>query len=114
MQDTPTRKEAVILQLLSEGDTTLCLDACHQGVRVPSQHANNHTLRLILNLNFPYPIEVTAEGVSANLAFGGQRYVCYIPMTAVWAAFNSNTRRGEVWPDSMPPEVRANFEAQQQ
>ena len=67
MSDTPTSKEAVVLKLLSEGDTMLCLDACHQGVRVPPQHANNHALRLILNLNFPQPIEITAQGVSANL-----------------------------------------------
>ena len=80
MSDAPTSKEAVVLKLLSEGDTMLCLDACHQGVRVPPQHANNHALRLILNLNFPQPIEITAQGVSANLAFGGRRYTCYIPM----------------------------------
>ena len=63
MPDTPTSKEAVVLKLLAEGDTMLCLDARHQGVHVPHQHANNHALRLILNLNFPQPIEVTAQGV---------------------------------------------------
>ena len=56
MPDIPTSKEAVILKLLSEGDTMLCLDARHKGVRVPPQHANHHALRLILNLNFPQPI----------------------------------------------------------
>ena len=80
MPDTPTSKEAVVLKLLAEGDTMLCLDARHHGVCVPPQHANNHALRLILNLNFPQPIEVTTQGVSANLSFGGRRYTCYIPM----------------------------------
>jgi hypothetical protein len=84
MPDAPTSKEAIVLKLLAEGDTMLCLDARYQGVHVPSQHANNHALRLILNLNFPQPIEVTAQGVSANLSFGGRRYTCYIPMEAVW------------------------------
>jgi len=88
MQDTPTSKEAVVLKLLAEGDTMLCLDARHQDVHVPPQHANNHALRLILNLNFPHPIDVTAEGVSAHLSFGGRRFACYIPMAAVWAAFH--------------------------
>ena len=114
MQDTPTSKEAVVLKLLSEGDTMLCLDARHQEVRVPPQHANNHALRLILNLNFPQPIEVTAQGVSANLAFGGRRYTCYIPMEAVWAAFNPDTMQGMMWPDSMPAEVKADLAARQQ
>jgi stringent starvation protein B len=114
MPDTPTSKEAVVLKLLAEGDTMLCLDARHQGVRVPPQHANNHALRLILNLNFPQPIEVTAQGVSANLSFGGRRYTCYVPMEAVWAAFNPDTMQGMMWPDSMPAEVKADLVLRQQ
>jgi stringent starvation protein B len=114
MQDTPTSKEAVVLKLLSEGDTMLCLDARHKGVRVPPQHANNHALRLILNLNFPQPIDVTAEGVSAHLSFGGRRFACYIPMAAVWAAFHPDTMQGMMWPDSMPAEVKADLAARQQ
>ena len=114
MPDTPTSKEAVILKLLSEGDTMLCLDARYEGVRVPSQHANHHALRLILNRNFPQPIDVTAEGVSANLSFNGRRFACYIPMEALWAAFNPQTMQGMMWPDSMPAEVKAEFAARQQ
>lgn len=114
MPETPTSKEAFVLKLLSEGDTMLCLDARHQGVRVPPQHAENHALRLVLNLNFPQPIEVTAEGVSANLAFGGRRYPCYIPHAALWAVFNPETMQGMMWPDSMPEEVKADFAARQQ
>jgi stringent starvation protein B len=114
MQDTPTSKEAVVLKLLSEGDTMLCLDARHQDVRVPPQHANNHALQLVLNLNFPQPIDVTAEGVSVNLSFGGRRFACYIPMEAVWAVFHPDTMQGMMWPDSMPAEVKADFAARQQ
>jgi stringent starvation protein B len=114
MPDTPTSKEAVVLKLLSEGDTMLCLDARRQGVRVPPQHTDNHALRLILNLNFPQPIDVTAEGVSANLSFGRRRFTCYIPMEALWAAFNPQTMQGMMWPDSMPAEVKAEFAARQE
>jgi len=114
MADTPTSKEAVILKLLSEGDTMLCLDARHKQVRVPHQHANHHALRLILNRNFPQPIEVTADGVSANLSFNGRRFACYIPMEALWAAFNPQTMQGMMWPDSMPAEVKAEFAERQQ
>ena len=114
MPDTPTSKEAVVLKLLSEGDTMLCLDARHHGVRVPPQHANDHALRLILNLNFPHPIEVTAEGVSAHLSFGGRRFACYIPMAALWAAFHPDTMQGMMWPDSMPAEVKADLAVRQQ
>lgn len=114
MPDTPTSKEAVILKLLSEGDTMLCLDARYKGVRVPPQHTKHHALRLILNYNFPQPIEVTDEGVSANLSFNGRRFACYIPMGALWAAFNPQTMQGMMWPDSMPAEVQAEFAARQE
>jgi stringent starvation protein B len=114
MHETPASKEAVVLKLLEEGDTMLCLDARSQGVRVPPPHAHDPALRLILNLNFPHPIEVTAEGIAANLAFGGRRFACYIPMAALWAAFNPQTLQGIMWPDSMPPEVLADLAARQQ
>ena len=60
MAQTLPNKEVVVLKLLEEGDTMLCLDARHQGVAVPREHAQNPALRLILNLNSPHPIHVTA------------------------------------------------------
>jgi stringent starvation protein B len=114
MNTSPPSKEAVVLQLLAEGDVMLCLDARCANVRVPAQHAQNPALRLILNLNFPSPIDVTAEGISANLSFGGRRTTCYIPLDALWGAFDPQTMQGRMWPDSMPPEVTADLAAQQQ
>ncbi|MCZ6873700.1 MAG: ClpXP protease specificity-enhancing factor SspB [bacterium] len=114
MNASPPSKEAVVLQLLAEGDVMLCLDTRCADVRVPAQHEQNPALRLILNLNFPSPIDVTAEGISANLSFGGRRIACYIPLDALWAAFDPQTMQGRMWPDSMPPEVTADLVAQQQ
>lgn len=114
MDSSPPDKEATVLQLLAKGDTMLCLDARYQGVRVPAEHASNPALRLILNLNFPHPIDVTAEGISARLSFGGRRVACYIPLAALWAAFDPQTMQGMMWPDSMPPEVAADLAMPQQ
>ncbi len=113
MAHNPRSKAAIVLKLLEEGDTMLCMDARYEGVIVPREHAHSPSLRLILNLNFPQPIDVTAEGISANLAFGGRRFACYIPMAALWAAFNPQTMQGMMWPDSMPPEVHAELATQQ-
>jgi stringent starvation protein B len=82
-------------------------------VCVPPQHASNPDLRLILNLNFPRPIEVTADGISASLSFGGRRFACYVPMAALWAAFNPQTMQGMIWPESMPAEVVQDFARRQ-
>lgn len=114
MDSSPPDKKTTVLQLLAEGDTMLCLDARHKGVRVPPEHAHNPALRLILNLNFPHPIDVTAEGISARLSFGGRRVACYIPLDALWAAFDPQTMQGMMWPDSMPPEVATDLLSQQQ
>jgi stringent starvation protein B len=114
MTHDPRSKEAVVLQLLEEGDTTLCLDARHEGVEVPRQHVQNPSLQLILNLNFPHPIHVSEDGISANLSFGGRRHACYIPMGALWAAFNPLNMQGMMWPDSIPPEVQANLTLEQE
>ncbi len=114
MDPTLPNKEAVVLKLLEEGDTMLCLDARCPGVQVSSEHAQNPSLRLILNLNFPRPIEVTTEGISATLSFGGRRTACYVPMEALWGAFNPQTMQGMMWPDSMPPEVITDLATQQQ
>ena len=114
MTQDPRSKTAVVLKLLEEGDAMLCLDARHEGVVVPPQHASDPSLRLVLNLNFPHPIDVTEAGVSANLAFGGRRFNCYIPMDALWAAFDPETMQGMMWAESMPKEVQDELAAQQE
>jgi stringent starvation protein B len=112
MTRDPRSKATIVLKLLEEGDIMLCLDARHKGVAVPREHAQNPSLRLILNLNFPSPIDVTDEGVSVNLSFGGRRFDCWVPMDALWAVFNPESMQGMMWPESMPPEVQAELAAQ--
>lgn len=105
MDATPASKEAVVLKLLAEGDTLLCLDARHPDACVPPHQAGNPALRLILNRQFPRPIDVSEDGIGVNLSFGGRRFDCYIPMDALWAAFNPHTMEGSLWQESASPEV---------
>ena len=114
MNTTPASKEAVVLKLLAEGDTMLCLDARHPDACVPPHQAGNAALRLILNLKFPRPIDVSEEGIGVNLSFGGRRFDCYIPMDALWAAFNPHTMEGSLWQESASPEVLEGLKAQMQ
>ena len=114
MNAAPMSKETVILKLLAEGDTMLCLDARHPDACVPPHQAQNPALRLILNRDFPRPIDVTEDGISVNLSFGGRRFDCYVPMDALWAAFNPHTMAGALWQESAAPEVLENLKAQLQ
>jgi stringent starvation protein B len=68
----------------------------------------------VLNLKFPRPIEVSEEGIGVNLSFGGRRFDCYIPMGALWAAFNPHTMEGTVWQESASPEVLEGLKTQMQ
>ena len=114
MSTTSVSKEAIILELLAEGDTMLCLDARHPDARVPPHQAQNPALRLILNRNFPRPIDVSEDGISVNLSFGGRRFDCYVPMDALWAAFNPHTMAGALWQENTSPAVLENLKAQLQ
>ena len=114
MDATPDSKEAVVLKLLAEGDTMLCLDARHPDARVPPHQAGNPALRLILNRQFPRPIDVSEDGIGVNLSFGGRRFDCYIPMDALWAAFNPHSMEGSLWQESASPEVLESLKAQVQ
>jgi len=104
MEDEPT-KEAVE-HLLTLGDTMLCVDSRHPEVRVPVVHANKADLRLVGNLGFRHPIHVLAEGIQADLLFGGMLHHCWIPYEALWGAYSPHTGEGKVWPDRMPAELR--------
>ena len=112
MDTSAASKEAVVLKLLAEGDTMLCLDARHPDACVPPHQTGNAALRLILNLKFPRPIDVSEEGIGVNLSFGGRRFDCYIPMDALWAAFNPHTMEGTLWQESASPEVLEGLKAQ--
>lgn len=114
MDATPASKEEVVLKLLADGDTMLCLDARHPEACVPPHQTGNPALRLILNLKFPRPIDVSEEGIGVNLSFGGRRFDCYIPMAALWAAFNPHTMEGTLWQESASPEVLDGLRAQMQ
>jgi len=102
MEDSNKNKYDLLMHLLSEGDTMVCLDARAPGVSVPPQHKTNPKLSLIINLNFKRPIEVTTEYIMASLAFGGRPYECVLPFTAVWAIYEPHTQKGQVWEESMP------------
>lgn len=99
-------KEEIVAQLLSEGDVMLCLDARQADVKVPPAHKNDPGLRLIVNLKFPASIQVTLEGVSATLSFNGRPFPCFIPFSALWAAYNPHSFKGVVWTSHVPVEVQ--------
>ena len=85
MDSENKNKYDFLIQLLSEGDAMVSLDARLPNVDVPVSHKGNAALSLVFNLNFKRPFDVQEGGIYATLAFGGRPYKCVIPFEAVWA-----------------------------
>jgi len=115
MESDNKNKYDILVQLLSEGDAMVCLDARHSEVDVPNTHKDNPVLSLVFNLNFRRPFDVEETGIFATLAFGGRPHKCVIPFEAVWAIHEPESKKGQVWEESFPKDLKlqvgANVEA---
>jgi stringent starvation protein B len=106
MESDNKNKYDILVQLLSEGDAMVCLDARHSEVDVPNTHKDNPALSLVFNLNFRRPFDVEETGVFATLAFGGRPHKCVIPFEAVWAIHEPESKKGQVWEESFPKDLK--------
>ena len=99
-------KYDLLVQLLSEGDAMVCLDARHSEVDVPNTHKDNPALSLVFNLNFRRPFDVQETGIFATLSFGGRPHKCVIPFEAVWSIHEPESKKGQVWEESFPKDLK--------
>ena len=106
MESDNKNKYDILVQLLSEGDAMVCLDARHSEVDVPNTHKDNQALSLVFNLNFRRPFDVEETGIFATLAFGGRPHKCVIPFEAVWAIHEPESKKGQVWEESFPKDLK--------
>ena len=106
MESDNKNKYDFLVQLLSEGDAMVCLDARHSEADVPNTHKDNPALSLVFNLNFRRPFDVEETGIFATLAFGGRPHKCVIPFEAVWAIHEPESKKGQVWEESFPKDLK--------
>jgi len=106
MESDNKNKYDILVQLLSEGDAMVCLDARHSEVDVPNTHKDNPALSLVCNLNFRRPFDVQETGIFATLSFGGRPHKCVIPFEAVWAIHEPESKKGQVWEASFPKDLK--------
>ena len=106
MESDNKNKYDILVQLLSEGDAMVCLDARHSEVDVPNTHKDNPALSLVFNLNFRRPFDVEETGIFATLAIGGRPHKCVIPFEAVWAIHEPESKKGQVWEASFPKDLK--------
>ena len=102
----PKDKRQAVEEMLSKGDTMICLDSGHPEVQVPDNHRGKEDLRLVLNLNFRHDMSVLPDGIQAELLFGGVPFLCWIPYESLWAVYNPDTGEGYLWPGQTPISLR--------
>jgi len=98
-------KQDFLNAMLGKGDAMVCLDARLPDVDVPKAHKTNPMLNLVISLNFRRPIDVLEDGIYGSLSFGGRPHKCVIPFTAVWAIYEPDTQKGQVWEASIPEDI---------
>lgn len=98
-------KQDFLNDMLCKGDAMVCLDARQPDVEVPKAHKTNPMLNLVLSRNFRRPIDILEDGIYGSLSFGGRPHKCVIPFTAVWAIYEPDTQKGQVWEASIPEDI---------
>ena len=83
MESDNKNKYDILVQLLSEGDAMVCLDARHSEVDVPNTHKDNPALSLVFNLNFRRPFDVQETGIFATLTFNNKPHKYIIPFKTI-------------------------------
>ncbi len=111
MESDNKNKYDILVHLLSEGDAMVCLDARYPDVDVPNTHKDNPALSLVFNLNFRRPFDVQESGIFATLAFGGRSHKCVIPFEAVWSIHEPESKKGQVWEESFPKDLKLQVSA---
>jgi len=111
MDSRNKNKYDFLIQLLSEGDAMVFLDARLPNVDVPASHKDNAALSLVFNLNFKRPFDVQENGIYATLAFGGRPYKCVIPFESVWSIHEPESKKGQVWEESFPKDLELKIKA---
>ena len=98
-------KQDFLNTMLTQGDAMVCMDARQPDVEVPKAHKSNPMLNLVLSLNFRRPFDVLEDGIYGSFSFGGRAHKCVIPFTAVWAIYEPDTQKGQVWESSIPEDI---------
>jgi hypothetical protein len=102
--------------LLDRGSLFVHLDPRMSDVFVPPWL--RHQAQLVLQVGFDMPIpipdlRVDDAGVFGTLSFSRHPFTCGIPWESIFALVGDEGR-GMVWPESMPPEIVAEVEREEE
>ncbi len=101
--------QSVIESLYAAGRCPrLHVNALFEGVSCPDFIREQWRERLIIDLDPSYPLDLTfeAEGLGADLSFGGYVTRCSFPYGAVYVVADRSTGRGIVLDQNMPDSVK--------
>ena len=108
---TPSEREkrARLRELLDVGMVMVHVDTRQENVDVPPHLAGEPALALNLSRRFKSPVEVGPTQVKATLSFGGVRYECHLPWSAIFSMRSHVDDTHYIFPDDVPTELHEAF-----
>jgi len=98
------------------GEVFIQLDSRREGVAVPDQCLDQHSLTLRMSMSFNYAPYASEEKISCTLKFGQNYFDCEMPWDAVWAMSvdtgNPQSSNQQLWHQDMPREAAADLARQ--
>lgn len=102
-------KHQVAEELLNEGAVFIHFDPRVEGVVAPLYLKDQPQLVFQFGYGLAVPIPdlfIDEEGISGTLSFQRTPHACFVPWSAAFAIVGEDGR-GLIFPESMPPEIRA-------
>ena len=101
-----TKKRTLISELLEESLVSIQLDPRREGVDVPEAYRGQPALCLNLSRSFHLDVfEVGRLAIEASLSFGGVRYHCVLPYSAIYSIESAALERHYFFPEDVPVEL---------
>ena len=105
---TERRKRTRIEDELKKGKLLVHLDPRDSMVDVPEHLRSQPALGLNFSHQFPFAnTTVGPLSISANLSFGGERYLCIVPFNSIFCITQTSTRHQEWFAESLPQELQS-------
>lgn len=76
----------VIQHMLYKGRVRVYIGTFLPGVQLPAQFMNAGILPLNLSLRFDGPMSLNDDGISVELSFNKEPFLCFLPWPAIFAA----------------------------
>lgn len=101
----PMNKKDLVGSMLDQGLIHILVDTRTPGVDLPEHLMGRVDVKINLSWQFKTLIELTDQGIFANLSFNGETRQVVIPWFAIYFVGSKQTQEGILFPEDAPGEI---------